>query len=221
MKKAFFDTNVLIAFVFLLNSLHSKSQKAFDKYDEFFWSNFVKDEFDRRYFNKQKNVKLFFKDLQKYLKNPNQEFFSAFDLNNFARKNYSGKLRDDAKSSISPFWEEYLGVETQISFLNMKNAIDFCLRDISLTLNNSKKNLENKMRLTPQRTNNYFYIDKLLKNQGVEDADRTVTLDGHDFACFNSSPVDFVTFDDACFNGASNVEALCFESVKGKYDFAS
>ena len=210
---------MIIAFVFFLNSLHSKSKKAFDEYDEYFWSNFVKNEFNHRYFHKQKNIKLFFKDLQKYLKSPNQEFFSTFDLNSFVLKNYSGKMMDDAKNSIIPFWNEYFGVETQVSFLNMKCAINFCLNDISLTTNRYKKDLENKMQLNPQRINSYPYIDRLLKNQGVGDADRNVTLDGHDFACGNSSPVDFVTFDDVCYNGACNVDVLCFKSVRGKYDF--
>lgn len=50
--------------------------------------------------------------------------------------------------------------------------------------------------------------------------DRIITLEGHDFACFSSGPVDFVTFDEGCYNGAKNVEILCFNSVKGKHDFA-
>lgn len=66
------------------------------------------------------------------------------------------------------------------------------------------------MQLTPQRSNTYSNIDKMLKHEGVEKEDRSIILDGHDFACFNSEPVDFVTFDEKCYNGAKNIKLLCF-----------
>ena len=219
MKRAFFDTNLIIAYLFFLNSLHLQSKEAFKIYDELYWSNFVQEEFNHRFLIKQKYLKLFFNDLQKYLQNPNQEFYSYFDLKNFALDNYSGKFMEDVKSSISPFWNEYFGIETQISFFDIKKAINYCLKDLSITLNSNKKDLENIMHLTPKRTNDYPDIDILLKNNRVSDEDRIVILDGHDFACFSSDPIDFVTFDNDCFNGANSLEMLCFESVKGKHDF--
>ncbi len=36
--KVFLDTNVLIAFVFFLNSLHGKSNDVLKSYLDFFWS---------------------------------------------------------------------------------------------------------------------------------------------------------------------------------------
>ena len=59
----------------------------------------------------------------------------------------------------------------------------------------------------------------MLKLEGVHEKDRTVILDGHDFACRSNDPIDFVTFDDGCFNGAKNVEILCFSSIRGKDDY--
>ena len=56
MKKAFLDTNILLANAFFLNSLYLKSQIVFDEYDEIYWSNFVKYEFNRRYFIKQNHM---------------------------------------------------------------------------------------------------------------------------------------------------------------------
>lgn len=219
MKKAFFDTNLLIAHVFFINSLHLNAEKVFNDYDEFYWSYFVQNEFMHRYSVKQKNVRSFFNDLQKYFENPEQEFYSIFDLNEFVLDNYSGNLKKDAKSSINPFWREYFGIETQISFSHMKKVIDYCLKDLSITSNKTKRDLQQIMQLTPQRTKSYSNIDGMLKNQGVKDADRTVILDGHDFACYSNDSVDFVTFDIECYEGARNVELLCFGSIKGKYDF--
>ena len=219
MKKAFLDTNILLANVFFLNSLYLKSQIVFDEYDEIYWSNFVKYEFNRRYFIKQNHMKSFFNDLQKYLENPEKELYSIFDLKNFTWDNYSGKFMKDAESSISPFWNKYVGIETQIPFFDIKNAIVCCLNDLSITSNKYKNKLKQSIILTPKRTKSYSHIDKMLENEGVNTADRKVTLDGHDFACFSSDPVDFVTFDWGCFKGAKNIEILCFGSIKGKFDF--
>ncbi|MBO4516134.1 hypothetical protein J5751_01550 [bacterium] len=219
MKKAFLDTNILIANVFFLNSLHFKSQMVFDEYDEVFWSNFVQYEFHRRYMIKEKNIRSFFNNLQKYFENPEKEFYSAFDLKKFALNKYSGKFMKDAESSIDSFWNEYFGIETQMSFFEIKNAIMYCLNDLSITSNKCKKDLKQSINLTPKRINKYSRIDKMLENEGVKPADRTVTLDGHDFACFSNDPVDFITFDLDCFKGAKNIKILCFDSIKGKFDF--
>ena len=220
-EKVFCDTCVTIAQVFQINSLHLKSNTVFKSYSKYYWSKFVKDEYERRFDEKLKNLSKFFQDVKLELENPNQEFFSLNDLTRYALKNYSGKIENDAISSISPFWNTYIGIESQISFDNLKNNIEDCLNDLLINTEINGFNLEKNMILTPERTREYGEIDSLLKSKGVKKADRRVILDGHDFACFNSSPVDFVIFDDACFNGASNVELLCFESVKGKYDFAS
>lgn len=75
------------------------------------------------------------------------------------------------------------------------------------------------MQTTPQRKKSYSDIDSMLKSEGVSSQDRIVTWDGHDFACRSSGPIDFVTFDDDCYNGAKKVEILCFNSIKGKHDF--
>lgn len=37
-------------------------------------------------------------------------------------------------------------------------------------------------------------------------------------ACKTIENIDFITFDEDCYNGAKNVESLCFSSVRGKYD---
>jgi hypothetical protein len=106
-----------------------------------------------------------------------------------------------------------------IPFLNMKKSINFCLNDLMITSVKNKEKLENKLILAPQRENDYSVIDAMLESFGVHYEDRSVILDGHDFACFSSQPVDFVTFDEDCFNGAKNVGRLCFNSVKGRFDF--
>ena len=219
MKKAFLDTNILIAWIFLINSLHNKSEKVFDVYSEFFWSNYVKKEFEDAYKDKYKNLfKLFF-DLQKYFEFPEKEFYHYDDLKNPAIENISKSEIDNVISSLKQFWNQYFGIQSQISSFNMKTTIAACLKDLTINTNNNKQLLGNMMQLTPQRTNHYSAIDTLLESKGVHETDRIVTLDGHDFACFSSDPIDFVTFDEVCYNGAKNVEILCFNSVKGKYDF--
>ena len=79
--------------------------------------------------------------------------------------------------------------------------------------------LMNLIGLIPERINDYSKIDLMLKLHGVKDADRAVTLDGHEFASLNRDPIDFVSFDDDCYYGAKNVKLLSFNSIKRKYDF--
>lgn len=183
-----------------------------------FWSDFVKSEYEERYDEKLENLSIFFQKLQFELENSTKEFYSVEDLMGFA-KGLSGKSKKDVKSSLIPFWNTYSGIETIIPYYILKNNISDCLKDLSINTELNGLFLDNIMQLTPQRTRNYSRIDKMLESQGVSDEDRKVTPDGHDFACFSSSPVDFVTFDEDCYNGAKNVKILCFNSVKGKYDF--
>lgn len=219
MNKVFFDTNILIAYVFLINSFHDVSENVFNEYSEYFYSNFVRKEFDNRFAKKQINLKKFFQDLKISFKDSNSELYTIDDLKKYAKNNYSGKLLDDAENSINSFWKEYLGIESQIPFVKMRNAIEFSLKDVSLTSNSLKDNLDNMMQLTPDRTKSYSSIEKMLEFEGVGSNDRIVILDGHDFACNNSKLVDFVTFDLDCYNGAKNVKKLCFNSIRCKKDF--
>ena len=96
---AFIDTNLAIAIIFYINSLHNASKNVFNTYSEFFWSYHVKDEFEERYIEKYLNLSNFFNDLQKYLENPEKEFYTLIDLKNFIRDNYSDKLMEDAMHS--------------------------------------------------------------------------------------------------------------------------
>jgi hypothetical protein len=216
--KAFFDTNLPIAFVFQINSLHDKSKKAFNDYSKVYWSYFVKKEYERRYNEKLDNLLNFFQDFKFELENPTREFYTVDDMLNYAKR-YGGKSKKDFSSSLYSFWNKYSGMETHLPFSSLKNNVSDCLNDLSINTEINGLNLERIMQLAPQRTKSYSNIDAMLKNHGVKDADRNVILDGHDFACFSSDPVDFVSFDERCYYGARNVEILCFDSIKGKYDF--
>ena len=221
MNTAFLDTNIIISWIFLINSLHPKSVDVFKSYSQFFWSSSVVKELEKKFNVKSKNLIRFFLDLQKFLENPEKDLYSISDLIDFANEHCSKQLLDEVKSSVKPFWSEYLGIQSRIPFFDMKNAIDFCLNDLLLNLDINKRGIEEIMQLSPQRNNDYSQIDAMLESLGVDEEDRKIILDGHDFACFYTQPVDFVTFDDDCFNGAKNLDFLCFNSVKGKYDFTA
>ncbi len=61
------------------------------------------------------------------------------------------KIENDAISSISPFWNTYIGIESQISFDNLKNNIGDCLNDLLINTEINGFNLEKNMILTPER----------------------------------------------------------------------
>ena len=50
-KTAFIDTNLAIAYVFFINSLHFKSKAAFDEYNWIYCSNSVEKEFKYRFYS--------------------------------------------------------------------------------------------------------------------------------------------------------------------------
>lgn len=82
----------------------------------FFWSDFVKEEFDNKYVSKLNNISNFFFDLKKNLEDSGKEFYSSSDLMKYATNNYSGRMMDDAKKSVNPFWNQYIGIESVIPF---------------------------------------------------------------------------------------------------------
>ena len=125
--KAFFDTNLAIAWVFHINSLHNKSKDAFNNYSTIHWSSFVKKEYENRYDEKLDNLLNFFEDLKLELDNPTKELYSIQFLLHFVKK-YGGESQRDITSSLYPFWNYYCGIETQIPFLN------FILNDCSRVL---------------------------------------------------------------------------------------
>lgn len=216
--KVFCDTNVPIAYVFHIDNLHYESKEVFNEYSEFFWSNNVSFEFDRVYIMKLEYLKSFFHDMQKYLESPLQEFYSIDDLFKFAVNQYDNNELKKIKSSIEPFWREYIGFESKILFFDMKNSMDDCLNDLVWISKLNKDFLKDFIQLTPQRFDNYPDITKLLESLDVHKSDREIILDAHDFAS-RSGPVDFVTFDHDCYEGAKNVELWCFNSVRGRQDF--
>ncbi len=159
--------------------------------------------------------------MNKYFESPNMEFYNYGDLLNFVFRNFDEEAIKDAKNSINQFWDMYFGIESQISSINLKKAINLCKNDLKINSHNNKAYLINILKLIAIRTKNYPVIDSKLKSEGVHYADRMIILDGHDFACNSFQPVDFVTFDVDCYNGAKNVGRLCFSSIKGKDDFKS
>lgn len=128
MKKAF-QIQIFLLHGYFLLILFIINLKEFLSYIEnFFWPTQVKKEFEDAYKDKYKNLfKLFF-DLQKYFEFHEKEFYRFFDLKNYAIENIpEGKL-DNAISSFKQFWEEYFGIQSQISYFNMKTAIMDCLK---------------------------------------------------------------------------------------------
>lgn len=149
---AFIDTNLAIALIFYINSLHTKSKEVFEVYSIIFWSNFVKKEYERRSYEKYNHLSEFFNDLQKYFEYPEKEFYSINDLYNFILSNYSGKKMEDAKSSISQFWSRYIGQNSYLHHQDIKKQSKTCLNDLNINTFTNMSKLEKTIQLTSKRT---------------------------------------------------------------------
>ena len=70
----------------MINSFHDASKKVFKEYQEYFYSSFVQEEFERRFGKKkQMHLKKFYHDFKISLKNSNKELYSIEDLKKFAK----------------------------------------------------------------------------------------------------------------------------------------
>ncbi len=73
--------------------------------------------------------------------------------------------------------------------------------------------------LTNNRVEKYIDLKKKLNSLNVHHPDDDIILDAHDFNLKKDFLLDFITFDEDCYNGVSQIDEFQFNKVKGKYDY--
>ena len=216
---AFVDTNIPIAYTFLIDPLNYKSVSVFNKYKNFYWSNCVKSEFNKVFREKRKILIKFYKGLLLYLKKEFSNYYSFNDLKKYLyNKNFTKKEYGKIKSSLSNFWENYVK-ESYPTLENMDSSINDCLNDLNNSIRNRRKNWENKVKLTPKRTESYDSLNSKLNKLNVHYPDDKIVLDAHDYNLRTNFGLDFITFDHGCCSGTSKISDFSFNAVKCKQDF--
>ena len=216
---AFVDTNVPIAYTFLIDPLNFKSISVFNKYENIYWSKCVKLEFNDVFRKKRTILINFYKGLLLDLKKDFFDNYSLDDLISYARnKNLTEYEYEKIKTSLSKFWDNYVN-EQWPNLDIIISSINNCLFDLNISIRNRRKEWENKVKLTYDRTESYDSLYSQLKNHNVHFPDNKIVLDAHDYNLRTPFELDFITFDYGCCNGTSKITDFSFNAVKGKRDF--
>lgn len=223
--KAFNDTNVSIAYVFLFEPQNKISQHIICKeYDEVYWSNNVFGEFQDCVSEKQDNLLEFYEKLEIELYSYGKLDYSFKQLENFA-KNFSyndENQKEDVLSSLKQFWNYYFQHSNKCVTENMIESVKDFNTLLKVTVFKRMTFCEKKHILTDnlhKRTKQYPKLSETLKKNEVHKKDRIIALDAHDFSKTLDKPLDFITFDRTCCNGVSKSK-LHFNKVKGLKDYA-
>lgn len=216
---SFADTNVSIAYVFSIDPLNNKSKAVFKEYDTIYWSKIVKTEFKKVFKNKRKILLKFYKELENNLKPEDFHDFQYRDLKKYVMENYSDNYkRKQILSTLKKFWDKYVN-ERFPGYNSFIHAIHNCLIDLKNLVYNRKNKWETNTLLTAKRTDKYIYLKKKLASFNVHSPDDDIVLDAHDFNLRNNILLDFITFDQDCYNGTSKIKEFQFNKIKGKYDY--
>ncbi|WP_405289734.1 hypothetical protein [Methanobrevibacter sp.] len=216
---SFVDTNVSIAYIFSIDPLNNKSMSVFREYDDIYWSKLVKDECKKVFKSKRKILVNFYKDLANDLKPEDFHDFKFGDLKKYVMRNFpDGKRRDQILSSLRKFWDNYVN-ERFPSYNSFIQAVQICLNDLRNLVYSRKSQWEQNTVLTDERVKKYINLKKKLNSLKVHPPDDDIALDAHDFNLKKDFPLDFITFDEGCFEGVSKIKEFKFNNVKGKYDY--
>ena len=222
--KAFNDTNVPIAYVFLFEPQCVMARHIIcDEYDEVYWSENVVDEFQNRVGEKQENLLRFYEKLEIELYSYRKFEYSLRQLEKFAENfSYANKKQEeDVLDSIKLFWNYYFQHSNTCVTENMIDSVKDFNTFLQVIIFDRMDFCEESHIITDElhkRTNHYPKLYALLGVNNVHKEDRVIALDAHDFSKTLDNPLDFITFDRTCCMGVSKSN-LHFNRVKGLKDY--
>ena len=162
---SFVDTNVSIAYSFLIDPLNNHSRNAFSEYANIFWSELVKKEFNKVFISKKEVLVRFYKKLLNDLKQGNIFNLTFNNIEKYVKQgNYRKKDFNQIKGSLYSFWDRYVD-ETFPSADLLENAINLCLRDLRIMVYTKKAELENNLKLTSKRHDTYSNLKNKLRKK--------------------------------------------------------
>lgn len=210
---------LLHIYIFSIDPLNNKSMSVFRQYNKIYWSKFVKNECNKVFKNKRSILVKFYKDLSNDLKPENFHDFKFSDLKKHVMSNYSkGKKRDQILSSLEKFWDSYVK-EQFPTYASFNQAVQNCLGDLKRLIYSRKNQWEQNTALTDGRIKKYLDLKRKLNKLNVHCPDDEIVLDAHDFNLRKDFLLDFITFDEDCHNGVSQIQEFKFNDINGKDDY--
>ena len=217
--KSFIDTNILIAYIFHIDSLHYKANQVFEEYQTIIYSQKVKLEADFVFTKKRKILQEFFENLLMETYNKNANLSSLKDLKKLiSNKKFNKMIKGEIKSSLEPFWVRYVKEQFPKNEI-IQQAIFNCLNDLDIYSFNRKEQIEKRIKITERRMKPYAKLHKKLKEMDVHHPDDEIILDVHDHNLRINDKLDFITFDNGFYNRILKIKEFSFHDIKGKNDF--
>ena len=227
MVSSFIDTNVLIAYVFLIEPKNKIAKYILsEEYDNIYGSENVFLEFDDRTFEKRESLLNFYENFILYLSDYTKNYISRKHMLEYVENlDFSDeKEYNEILQSISLFWNHYspqdssIPVDLMVEYINrLRNELEFGVCDKIDFCKSCIINIDD----FHKRVNHYKNSDGLfekLYSCGMHKEDIEICLDAYDYNLTLNHPMDFITFDKKYYKCVSR-ENLGFNNVKCYKDY--
>lgn len=218
----FLDTNVELGYVFCTDPWNALAVTVFDSNDKLHYSRNVDKEFQKNFIKFSKEQKQFFFKICDELESLGLEKVS---YNGFKSIGISVDLIFDfaenkKESCLELLWNiSNKDNEDKIKVKDLVRLIKSFGRNFEKIIYDRKRSFEQKVMISPMRTEDYSKIFEELDKLGIHDEDKEIILDAHDLAGRDSLSLNFVTSDNDVFELPKQVSALNIHKFLHLNDF--
>lgn len=228
----FLDTGVLIGNVFSLDPLHEYSIKVFYPKANFYFSNHVKDEFEKKFFEKKSSYIDFFRELKFYLKDleKSEEIYggSLININKLypfidSRDKTKSFDKQNMKLAINEFWIDS-NFNDNPTLQEIYSSLNTFNNEFSYKTLNKKREMCEFLIKVPNFKKQHIPIENFIQeNDLLHDNDILILLDAHEYALNNKNlALKFITWDKDFFNAVDKLiknKLSCFDKCYFINDF--
>lgn len=195
----FADTNLVLGYTIIHDKWHEKADKLISETnDAIFWSNLVKDEYNRKMGDIFDDIDIFLKLTEKILKNNESDFLNYYNFEKYILKRTKTCKLDLYKKQkiLEHYWNDYpfiygIGNVIYLKFKDFNKNFKkmYYMRD---------KELNNSLILHDCGVDNYLkYLNyaKQLFKWGVHPPDCKIVVDAHDCGISHNDLI-FVSIDE-------------------------
>ncbi|MBQ6813470.1 MAG: hypothetical protein IJP12_02405 [Methanobrevibacter sp.] len=221
----FLDTNVIIGFIFSLNSLHKLSKKIFSKtHHTYFYSNTVKDEVDLVFDRKKEEYKTFLRTINHHLeKLKNTRIISIFEMHKIIDKiNKIGKFsNEDMHSTFNKMWKYFDFAENQeISTIIV--FIEKLIEELKSLHDNRKNYLLESIKEIPNHSSKNQKVLRMIEKENLrehlDEKDEKILFDLNEYASkYPQLDLCLVSWDDGFIKAVKILlDRLSFKKYIGR-----
>lgn len=202
MKNLFFDTNVIIGYIFRFDSLYPQASKLISQGGTWYYSYHVNREIKQVFNEKINDYNKLLVKISRILNRHNDfDFISKSDLQDkIANKGDIGKInKKNIFTAINQIWDYYdFGENVECGFLKLK--LTNLIRNMNILIYNDLKNFKKNLNYIPAHQYKESSILKEINNKSLQDKfhgeDKDILFDVHEYCKkYPDSDIYFVSAD--------------------------